>query len=141
MGTAYTGGCNCGAIRYEIAAEPLMAGPCQCRDCQWESGTGHASQIAFPAAAVKLEGKATHWDKAADSGNIVPRAFCPKCGSPVYSRNSGLPDFFFVRAGSLDDPTRYTPQMVVWTSSGFTWDHLDPALPRFAKMPAMERPQ
>jgi hypothetical protein len=141
MGTTYTGGCNCGAIRYAIAAEPLMAGHCQCRDCQQESGTGHASQIAFPVAAVKLEGKATHWDKAADSGNIVTRAFCPKCGSPVYSRNSGMPDFFFARAASLDDPARYAPQMVVWTSSGFAWDHLDPALPRFAKMPAMERPR
>ena len=81
-----------------------------------------------PETAVKLEGKATHWDKAADSDNIVTRAFfCPKCGSPVYSRNSGLPDFFFVRAGSLDDPTRYTPQMVVWTSSGF---HLGSSGPR-----------
>jgi len=141
MGASYSGGCSCGAIRYEIAAEPMMAGHCQCRDCQRESGTGHASQIAFPGAAVKVEGKATHWDKAADSGNIVTRAFCPKCGSPVYSRNSGMPDFFFVRAASLDDPARYMPQMVVWTSSGFAWDYLDPALPRFAKMPATEQPR
>ena len=49
-----------------------------------------------------------------------------------------IPDFFFVRAPSLDDPARYVPQMVVWASSGFTWDYLDPALPRLAKMPATE---
>jgi hypothetical protein len=139
MGTSYSGGCSCGAIRYEIAAEPLMAGHCQCRDCQRESGTGHTSSLAFPAPAVKLEGTATHWETAAASGNIVTRAFCPKCGSPVYARNSGRPDFFIVRAASLDDPTRYAPQTVVWTASGFAWDHLDPALPRFANNPAMDQ--
>jgi hypothetical protein len=71
---------SCGAIRYEIAAGPVMAGHCQCRDCQRASGGGHASHIGFPRAAVKLEGKATLWDKAADSGNTVTRAFCPTCG-------------------------------------------------------------
>ena len=75
--TTYTGGCNCGAVRYESAAEPLMMGHCQCRDCQYESGGGHASQIAFPRAAVKVEGKVTQWDKRADSGNMVTRAILP----------------------------------------------------------------
>ncbi len=137
MSSIYTGGCDCGAIRYEIAAEPLIAGHCQCRDCQRASGNGHASNIGFPRAAVKLEGKATHWEKTADSGNVVTRSFCPTCGSPVYSTNSGMPDFFVVRAASLDDPSRFKPQMVFYTASGFAWDHLDPALPRFEKMPAM----
>jgi hypothetical protein len=139
MSSKYAGGCNCGAIRYEIDAEPLMAGYCQCRDCQHQSGTGHGSHIGFPRPAVKLQGKATHWEKAADSGNIATRAFCPTCGSPVYSTNSGMPDFFVVEAGSLDEPARFAPQMVVYTSSGLAWDHLDPALPRFNKMPAMSR--
>ena len=132
---AYTGGCACGAIRYEIATEPLMAGDCQCRDCQHDSGTGHASHLAFPAAAVRLTGKGTHWESPAESGNIVTRAFCPTCGSPVYSTNAGMPQLFFVRAASLDDPGRYKPQMVVWTKSGHAWDHTDPALPKFEKMP------
>jgi hypothetical protein len=48
-----------------------------------------------------------------------------------------MPDFFIVEAASLDDPARFAPQMVVYTSSGFAWDHLDPALPQFPKMPAM----
>jgi hypothetical protein len=103
------------------------------------TGTGHASHIGFPMPAVKLQGKATQWEKAADSGNKVTRGFCPICGSPVYSTNSGMPDFFVVEAASLDDPSRFVPQMVVYASSGFAWDRLDPALPRFAKMPAMPR--
>ena len=50
-----------------------------------------------------------------------------------------MPDYFVVEAGSLDDPAGFAPQMVVYTSSGLAWDHLDPALPRFNKMPAMPR--
>lgn len=134
---SYAGGCACGAIRYEIAAEPVMAGICQCRDCQHASGTGATAQMAFPRDAVKLSGKATLWDKPAESGNVVTRAFCPTCGSPVYSTNAAMPALFFVRAASLDEPGRYVPQMVVWAQSGHAWDHTDPALPKFAKMPQM----
>lgn len=136
MSSNCTGGCNCGAIRYEISAEPIMAGHCQCRDCQHMSGTGHASHVGFPRGAVKLQGKATHWEKTADSGNRVTRAFCPTCGSPVYSNSSGMPDFFIVEAASL---VRSKPQMVVYASSAFAWDHVDPTLPRFEKMPNMTR--
>ncbi|TCT02274.1 GFA family protein [Aquabacter spiritensis] len=134
---AYTGGCACGAIRYEIAADPIMAGHCQCRDCQYDSGTGHASHLAFPRAAARLSGPATHWDKPAASGNMVTRAFCPTCGTPVYSTNAAMPDLVFVRAASLDDPARFVPQLVVWTRSGQAWDTLDPTLPKFETMPAM----
>src|SRR2546421_1924 len=41
MSEAYTGGCACGVIRYEISGEPLASNDCQCRDCQRKSGTGH----------------------------------------------------------------------------------------------------
>jgi hypothetical protein len=67
MSANYTGGRKRGAIRYLIGAQSVMAGHCQCHDCQRDSGTGHASQLVFPGAAVKLEGWATHWDKTAAS--------------------------------------------------------------------------
>jgi hypothetical protein len=127
--------CACGAIRYEIAAEPVMAGHCQCRDCQGDSGTGHASHIAFARDAAQLSGQASHWDKPAESGKVVTRALCP------YLRITGLLYQYrhsravFGRAARLDDPSRYTPQMVVWAESGYAWDHTDAALPKFEKMP------
>ena len=112
-----------------------MAGHCQCRDCQPHERYRSRFAYRFPTTAVKVQGKATSWEKPADSGNKVTRAFCPTCGSPVYPTNSGMPDFFVVEAASLDDPSRFAPQMVVYTSSGFAWDHLDPVLPRFPKKP------
>jgi hypothetical protein len=96
-----------------------------------------ATHPTFPRAAAHVSGHATLWDKAAESGNIVSRAFCPTCGSPVYSTNKGIPELLFVRAASLDDPDRYKPQMVVWSKSCYAWDHTDPALPKFEKMPQM----
>jgi hypothetical protein len=138
MNEAYTGGCACGAIRYEISAEPMVQNDCQCRDCQRKSGTGHGSYLTFPDRRnVKLEGEATHWDIVGDSGNVKTRAFCPTCGSPVYLTFVAMPDLFTVHAASLDDPSRYKPQMVTYGVRGYAWDHIDPALPKFDKMPPM----
>jgi hypothetical protein len=137
MSQAYTGGCACGAIRYEIAAEPLMMNDCQCRDCQQESGTGHGSHLTFPRAAVKLTGEAKPWDMVGDSGNVKTRAFCPTCGSPVYMTLAAMPDLFVVRAASLDDPGRYQPKMLTYAMRGHAWDCIDPTLPAFDKMPPM----
>lgn len=136
MSKPYTGGCACGAIRYEIPGEPLAMADCQCRDCQRKSGTGHGSYLTFAGrGSVKLAGKAAHWDLAADSGNVKTRAFCPTCGSPVYLLFAAMPDLFTVHAASLDDPGRYTPQMVLYRARAHAWDHVDLAVPQFDGMP------
>jgi hypothetical protein len=108
---------------------------CQCRQCQQESGTGHASHLVFPSAGSSVKGEATVWNAVGEGGTVKSRAFCPRCGSPVYMTFPGNPDVLVVRAGSLDDPSLYAPQLVTWTASGQAWDHLDPALSRFEKMP------
>jgi hypothetical protein len=136
MSEAYTGGCACGAIRYEISAEPVVMN--DCRDCQRKSGTGHGSYLTFPdKRRVKLDGEAAHCDIVADSGNVKTHAFCPTCGSPVYLTFAAMPDLFTVHAASLDDPSRYKPQLVTYTVRGYAWDQWDPALPKFDKMPPM----
>lgn len=135
MNKPYTGGCACGGIRYHIAAEPLAMIDCQCRDCQQESGTGHASHLVFRREGVTLTGEAALWEMVADSGNRKSRAFCPTCGSPVSMTFAAMPDLVTIRAASLDDPGRYQPQMVTYAMRGHAWDHLDPALPTFERMP------
>ena len=135
MSEAYTGGCACGAIRYEIAGEPIFCNDCQCRDCQRESGTGHGSHLSFVRSGVTLTGEASYWDMTADSGHVKTRAFCPTCGAPVYMTFAAMPDVFTIRAASLDDPGRYRPQVVTYASRGYSWDRLDPDLPKFERMP------
>ncbi|MCE3248776.1 MAG: aldehyde-activating protein [Geminicoccaceae bacterium] len=137
MPTTYRGGCLCGATRYEITAEPMFGGQCQCLDCQHETGGGHASFMAFPAEAVKLTGTPRFYESRADSGNVVRRGFCPTCGSSVVGLSSGMPEMTTVPAGSLDDPSVFKAGFVVYTSRGHAWDLVDPALPRFPQMPPM----
>jgi hypothetical protein len=136
MSRSYSGGCACGAIRYDIAAEPVFANHCQCRHCQSTSGTGHGSYLTFGNRAdVTLTGDAAEWEMTGDSGNRKSRGFCPTCGSPVYLTFAAMPALFTIHAASLDDPGRFRPQAVTYTSRGHAWDRLDPALPGFATMP------
>jgi hypothetical protein len=137
MSDAYTGGCACGSLRYTIAAEPIFMNHCQCRDCQHASGTGHGSYLTFASRAqVTVEGEATHFEEVGDSGAVKTRGFCPRCGSPVTMTFAAMPDLFTVHAASLDDPSRYAPELVTYAISGQPWDHLDPSLPKCEKMPS-----
>jgi hypothetical protein len=138
MASGFKGGCLCGAVRYESKTEPVMAGHCQCQDCRKSSGTGHCSHLAVPRDAASVTGVVTVYDRPADSGNLVSRAFCPTCGSAVYSLNSAMPQLMFIRASSLDDLEVFKPQVVVYASRAASWDHIDPTLPSFPKMPPMQ---
>lgn len=135
MSEPYTGGCACGAIRYEVAGKPVMMNDCQCRTCQHESGTGHSSHLTFVGAQVTLLGEPGTWETTGEGGTRKRRAFCPTCGAPVCITFPDMPDVFVASAGSLDDPARYMPQIVMWTAAGQPWDHVDPALAAFDRMP------
>jgi hypothetical protein len=138
MPKPYRGGCLCGAVRYQIDAEPALAGYCQCRDCQRETGGGHTCFVGFPVPSVAVTGTLRFHEVIADSGRGIRRGFCPTCGSPVL----GAPDEAFgllmIRAGSLDDPAIFRPQLVCYASRAQPWDVLDPALPRYAELPPDE---
>ena len=133
MPTPFTGGCACGAIRYECAAEPIMSLNCHCRDCQRASGSAYASGIFVPAAALTLvKGEPRYHAARADSGNIASRGFCPECGSPVMAKQSQWP-VIIIYASSLDEPTWHRPTMDIFTASAQPWDHMDPALPKYPR--------
>lgn len=133
-----SGGCLCGAVRYEGAAEPMIAGQCYCTDCRRASGTGHGAHLAVPDAAISVTGDLTFFDKPADSGSMVSRGFCPTCGSAVYSTNSGMPGAMFIRASSLDDPEVFQPMVAVYTSRAPSWDKVPDGIPGFDEMPPAE---
>lgn len=138
MGSGFQGGCLCGAVRYDSKAEPAFAGHCHCHDCRRSSGTGHCSHLAVPRDAISISGPVTVYDRPADSGNVVSRAFCPACGAPVYSLNSAMPQLMFIRASSLDDLEVFKPEIVVYASRAASWDHVNPNLPAFPTMPPMQ---
>ena len=121
---ALTGGCACGAVRYESGSGPEFSLHCQCRQCQRASGTGHGSSIVVPLESFTVTGELRFYDQQSDSGNTVSRGFCPVCGSPVLNRNSGYPDKRYIHVGSLDDPSAFKPDVVVFSDSAQPWDYM-----------------
>jgi hypothetical protein len=133
---AITGGCLCGAVRYEVKAEaPLGARYCWCRVCQYlGAGTGAVSAL-FRTEDVDVSGPLTDYVRQADSGATMHRRFCARCGTDVFSEAEERPTLIFVRAGTLDDPNLAAPTATIWTQSAPEWACFDPALPQVEKHP------
>ncbi len=134
-----TGGCLCGAVRFQFSAAPAMTGMCYCETCRKTSGAGHAFHAMVPADSLKIRGETRGYNSTADSGNTVTSSFCPTCGSPLFGWSTGFPGAVMVRVAALDDPNAIAPQMAVYTNRRLDWDHLDPALQSFPAMPPMEK--
>ena len=131
-----TGGCACGAIRYEATAEPVVMFHCHCRDCQRASGGPFTSFVIVPAEAFRFsQGSVRLHDSPSHRGGKTHRGFCADCGSPILAKTDANPDIVAIRTASLDDPSWFNPQMDVWTSDAHPWDQMNPALPKFEKYP------
>jgi hypothetical protein len=89
---AITGGCPCKAVRFEINADaPLTVRHCWCRDCQYFSTGSGLVSAAFPKDAVSMSGTMTAYVSRADSGSVMRRRFCTRCGTPVFSEAEPRP--------------------------------------------------
>jgi hypothetical protein len=132
-----TGGCICGAIRYECHAEPMLSLVCHCRQCQRSAGSAYNPIVAVPKAALKITGTPRYREYKADSGNTARDGYCAQCGTHVLGSTSGMPEMMALRAANLDDPSGFKAQMHVYTESAQPWDRMDDGLPQFPKMPPM----
>jgi len=136
MPARFEGGCRCGAVRYECTGEPMFAGHCHCRDCQYASGGAFSTVVLVPAAAFRVrEGEPRRFDVVAESGSTVSRYFCPTCGTPLYSALGGRGPLVAVKAGSLDDPSWVRPAMEIWTDRAQPWAPHAEGLPRVPRNP------
>lgn len=141
MPTSFSGGCACGAIRYESSAEPLTMSNCHCRDCQRASGSAFFPGVYVAKEDLTVSGDVMYYENTADSGNIQRRGFCRECGSPVFVRPTAYPDLVGLWAGSLDDPRWYRPAVNIWTASAQPWDYLNPTIPKIETGPTKDQVQ
>ncbi len=137
MTAKFSGGCACGAVRFEIDADPVMAGHCQCGKCQTLSGAGHSTFAGFPAPAVRVTGDMQTWTYTADSGHTAHRNRCTVCGAQVTSGTSGMPGVTAVNLTTIDGRSGITPGMVFFHVSAQPWDMIDTTLTAFPGMPPM----
>jgi hypothetical protein len=135
MPVPFQGGCRCGAVRYEVSAEPFAVMVCHCRDCQYASGGSHTTAVVIPGGSFKLtKGTPKRFTVTGDTGKKVTRSFCGECGSPLFSEPPGGA-IWVVKAGSLDDPSWLKLGGALYTSSAQPWAHIDPNKMQFEKMP------
>ncbi len=117
------GGCHCGDITYEAEIDPGKVGICHCTDCQALSGTAFRTIVLVPDDAfTMLSGAPKIYVKTADSGAKREQAFCPECGSAIYSTAVGDgPKFFSVRLGTARQRGALPPKIQYWYRSAQPW--------------------
>jgi hypothetical protein len=115
----FSGGCACGAIRYECNEEPVAMFNCHCRNCQRVNGGTFVTVALVREAALRLlKGEARFFRSLGDSGRWTDRGFCQSCGTPLFARGEVAPGWISIRPGSLDDPAWFKPAIDTWTHSG-----------------------
>jgi hypothetical protein len=135
-----TGGCLCGAVRYESSAPPVVTRVCWCRVCQFLGAGSGTVNACFRTESFAIHGECSDFMSIADSGSVMHRRFCPGCGTPLFSSAESRPHLVFVRAGTLDDPELARPEMTIWTSQAPTWACISTELPRIATQPPPPAP-
>lgn len=123
MAETRSGGCLCGAVRYEVAWPPLSVMACHCTHCQKQSGSALSTIAMVPRDAVKVTGELTDYHDSGESGGAVVRRFCGTCGSPVLTDipQEQLKGFLFIKTGTLDDTAGVSPASHLWTRSAQGW--------------------
>ena len=116
-----TGGCLCGAVRYEAVGEPLYSGFCYCEDCRKASGAGAAPFMGYPKESFRLTGETKPMRKLLRSGRTSVRNFCPTCGSLLFGGEYGVRAQHTIYAGTLDDPSAFHPTHAVMIADRPHW--------------------
>ena len=129
-----TGGCLCGAIRYELENTPAMTGVCHCKNCQRQAGSAFSTLAGVPKSEFKITAGTPklYVDGDTKSGNTVERWFCGDCGSPIYSALGSQPDSVFLKTGTMDDTSAFNPQFHVWCDTKQNWVDLQEGVPQMA---------
>ncbi|MGC4008815.1 MAG: GFA family protein [Pseudomonas sp.] len=124
----HSGGCLCGAVRYEISGELAPIQVCHCGQCRKAQGGPFATNLPVDRAAFRLlsgESELAEYRATPEK----KRVFCRTCGSPIYSARDALPETLRVRAATLDEPVRTKLEAHYYVDSRATWWPLEDNLP------------
>jgi len=127
MTEPWTGGCQCGAVRYEIDPdEVLTLYCCHCRECQRQAASGFGMSMRLKRTGFRLlQGSLANWARGTFRGTTNRANFCPSCGVRIFHDEGESSTEISLKAGSLDDTTRLRPVGRIWTRSAQPWVRLD----------------
>ena len=125
-----TGHCLCAAVRFEIDGRLGPAIYCHCSQCRRASGSAFATNASVRARYLHLRsGRELIREYESSPGKF--RAFCSRCGSPLYSRLAADPETFRIRLGTLDGDPGRRPLSHFWVGSKAVWHEITDALAQF----------
>ena len=119
-----SGACHCGTITVEGEIDPERVSICHCTDCQARTGSAFGVSVPVPGNTFKITGQPTAYLKTtAESGKPRLQAFCPRCGSSIYSTTpgEGQQASYMVRVGILRERDQLIPKRQNWFRSAMPW--------------------
>ena len=116
-----TGGCGCGAVRYEVSEPFVSASYCHCTRCQRRTGTAASANGRTAPGAFRIT-----------SGEEHVGTWAPEGGAAVFSRMEGDPPTIGVRLGTVDGDPGIRPQWHQYVAYAASWEQIpDDGLPRY----------
>ena len=117
-----TGGCQCGALRYEFTGEARQLIACHCHDCQKRSGSAFGMSLFLNAEALRITGgEISNYRRTAESGRQVTVGICSNCGTQIYGQPEWRPETTVLKPGTLDDTSWLVPDLHIWTVCKQPW--------------------
>lgn len=129
-----TGGCRCGAVRYEAKVEdPARHGLCHCEDCRRSAGAPAVAWLAVPMACFAVTGgEPVRWD----GNGGAERYFCGTCGTGLYYFNeSVLPGIADIQSATLDEAGDHAPAVQIQCAERLGYMARLSELPQFERWP------
>jgi hypothetical protein len=117
------GACHCGDITYSAEIDPEKVIICHCTDCQVLSSSAFRMIVLAEKGTFRLQsGTPAVYTKTADSGRRRAQAFCPRCGTQMFSTPAvDKPEHFGLRVGSIRQRAQLRPSRQLWCKSAFAW--------------------
>ena len=122
------GACHCGLISFTAEIDPGGVTICHCADCQVMSGAPFRIVVAVPIGQFKLTGEPRRYTMV-QSGSRRVQAFCPECGTPLFSAAAESPTSVVVRLGCVTQRAQLRPSAQIWQHLALPWLSELPLIP------------
>jgi hypothetical protein len=125
-----TGGCACGAVRFEVTKPLVSASYCHCTRCQRRTGTAASAQARIEPGSLRIT-SGEDLIRSYDPPDGFSKMFCSACGSALWSRHP-TEDVMSVRLGAFDTDPGIRPSYRQFVAYAAPWEEIpDDGLPRY----------
>ncbi|PQA86091.1 GFA family protein [Hyphococcus luteus] len=118
MSAPHSGGCQCGAARFEATSDPKFISNCHCKACRKATGAAFSTWVGFNNENVRW---VTDEPSFYESSEGVRRGYCAKCGTPLtYAGDKWAGETHFL-IGVMDKPEEYAPEGDAFPDEALSW--------------------